>query len=130
MEFSRFGMVPSSATSVDGSTPAGGNSTGSLHLGKRVYENTFSFSQNRSSCCAVAASSFSNTSRKFTAPEFDLPSLDFFQHLSFECPRPEQKEHFTPQFSVLCGIPHLAHFGRGSFSLGHDVAIWSLPIQI
>ncbi len=27
-------------------------------------------------------------------------------------------------------MPHLAHFGRGSFSLGHVVAIWSLPLQI
>jgi hypothetical protein len=123
-------MVPFSVTSVDGLTPAGGNSTGNLRLGKRMYENTFSFSQNLSSYCAIAVSSFSNTSRKFAAPEFDLPSFGFFQHLPSECPRPEQKEHFTPQFSVLCGIPHLAHFGRGSFRLGHDVAIWSFPIQI
>jgi hypothetical protein len=101
MEFSRFVTMLSSATSVDGTTPAGGNSTGSLRLGMRVYGNTFSFSQNLWSCCKVAASSFNTTSRKFAAPDCDLPSLDFFQHLSSECPRPEHKEHFTPQFSVL-----------------------------
>jgi hypothetical protein len=27
-------------------------------------------------------------------------------------------------------MPHLAHFGRGSFNLGHIVAIWSPPLQI
>jgi hypothetical protein len=27
-------------------------------------------------------------------------------------------------------MPHLAHFGRGSFNLGHVVAMWSLPLQI
>jgi hypothetical protein len=44
--------------------------------------------------------------------------LGFFQHLSSECPNLEQKVHFIPQFSVLWGIPHLAHFGRASFNLG------------
>ncbi len=35
----------------------------------------------------------------------------------------------TPQFSVLCGTLHFAHFGRASFSLGQAMAIWSLPLQ-
>ncbi len=34
-----------------------------------------------------------------------------------------------PQFSVLCGILHFAHFGHASFSLGQAVAIWSPPLQ-
>ncbi len=34
-----------------------------------------------------------------------------------------------PQFSILCGILHFAHFGRASFSLGQAVAIWSPPLQ-
>ncbi len=34
-----------------------------------------------------------------------------------------------PQFPVLCGILHFAHFGRASFSLGQAVAIWSPPLQ-
>ncbi len=122
-------MTPSPPVSVEVPTSVGGTSTGILRLGMRVYEKTFSFPQSLSSCCAVAASSSNNTSRKFAAPELGLPSLDLFQHLSSECPRPEQKEHLIPQFSVLCGMPHLAHFGRGSICFGHDVATWSLPLQ-
>jgi hypothetical protein len=101
MELSRFTTVLPSATLVDGIPFAGGNSTGILRLGMRVYENTFSSPYNSLSCCKVVALSFNNTSRKFAAPECDFPSLDFLQHLSSECPRPEQKEHFTQQFSVL-----------------------------
>ncbi len=111
---SRFMTVPSSATLADGPAPAGVNSTGCLRLGNRVYENTFSFSQNLLSYSAVAASSSNSTSRKFATPELDLLSLGFFQHLSSECPRPKQNEHFTPQLFVLWGMPHLAHLGHGS----------------
>jgi hypothetical protein len=40
------------------------------------------------------------TSKKFAAPEWDFPSLGFFQHQYSELPKPEQKEHFIPQFFV------------------------------
>jgi hypothetical protein len=78
----------------------------------------------------VASSSSNITFRKFAELGCVFPSLGFLQHLSSECPNPVQKEHFTPQFSVLCGIPHLAHLGQGSLRLGHTMAVWSLSLQI
>jgi len=129
-EFSRFIPVFSPLALEDGPALAGATSTSILLLGTRVYENTFSFPHSLLNCCRVASSSFSNTSKKFAVPECGFPSLGFFQHLSSECPKPKQKEHFIPQFSILWDIPHLAHFSRGSFNLGHTVAIWSPPLQI
>jgi hypothetical protein len=123
-------LVPSPWTSGDGTLPVGVTSMGILLLGTRVYENTSWLPHNLLSCCRVASSSLSKTSTKFAAPKCDLPYLGFFQHWSSECPNPAQKEHLTPQFSVLWDIPHLAHFGRGSLSLGHAVTIWSPPLQI
>jgi len=100
-KFSQFILVFSPSASEDGRALAGATSTGILLLGTRVYENTFSFPHSLLSCCKVASSSFSNTSKKFAAPECGFPSLGFFQHLSSECPKPGQKEYFIPQFYVL-----------------------------
>jgi hypothetical protein len=58
------------------------------------------------------------TSKKFAALEWDFPSLGFFQHQYSELPKPEQKERFIPQFLSDRDMPHLAHFGCGSFNLG------------
>jgi hypothetical protein len=100
-EFSRFIPVSSPAASEDGPVPAGAISTGILLLGTRVYDNMLAFPHNLLSCCRVVSSSFSNISKKFVVPECDFASLGLFQHLSSECPRPKQKEHFIPQFFVL-----------------------------
>jgi hypothetical protein len=58
--------------------PPAATSTGTLLLGTLVWKKRFSLPHNLLSCCRVAASSLSNTSKKFTAPECDFPSLGFF----------------------------------------------------
>jgi len=126
---SRIAPVPSPAISGEGTSPMGATSIGICLRGTLVCENRFLSPHNLFSCCRVACSSSSNTSTKLAAPKCTFPSLGFLQHRSSECPSPVQKEHLIPQFSVLCGILHLAHFGRASFSLGHVVAMWSPPLQ-
>ncbi len=126
---SRFTPMPSPAISGEGTLLVSATSIGICLRGTRVYENTFSSPHNLFSCCRVAYSSFSKTSTKFAAPDCTFPSLGFLQHRSSECPNPAQKEHLIPQFSLLCDILHLAHFGRASFSLGHAVAMRSPPLH-
>jgi hypothetical protein len=75
----------------------------------------------------VASSSLTSTSKKLTNVDGPLPF--FFQHLSLVCPMPKQKEHFKPQFFVLCPPPHLAHFGLKKMSLKHAKGVCSFDMH-